>query len=137
MNYIKITNRIRTKYFINIFLFIGFALVVTKLENYFYDTEDYTYNPIPVNNELVINKHSNEELISTHYCDEHESKSTNVEDTNHIYSNKLTIIGHNSLINSQFKTVELNQLSHIYFISILQKNNIWHKSSKEEPGILS
>jgi hypothetical protein len=137
MNYNKITNKIRTRYLINIFLLVGFVLVVTRLEKYFNKAEDYSYNPVLVNNELVINEQPNDELIIKDDTKKQEGKSCNVEDAKNIYSYTFTIIAYNSLIHNKFGTIVSNHISHIKITSILQKNNIWHKSLGEKPAILS
>lgn len=137
MNYKRISYKIQARYLINIFFLVGFIIASTKLEDYFNNSEDYSYNPVLVNNELVINELNNEEIISKHYYDKNEIKSYHVEEIKNTYSNTLTIIGCNSFINNKFKTIILSYISLRNFTSILQKNNIWHKSSEEEPGILS
>lgn len=133
MNCQKIANKIQSKYFINFFLLIGFILAVTRLEKFFNESEDFSYYPVLEYNELVINELSSDEHNLKHYYDKNESKSYNVENTKNTYSYKLSILGHNSLLNNKFITVKLNHISHRNIISILQKNNIWHKSSEEEP----
>jgi len=136
MNYKKISNKVQVRYLINIFLLVGFVIASTKLENHFNNSKDYSYIPVLVNNELVINEPANEKNISKHYYSKSENLFYNVEEIVNTHSYSLIIIGYNSFIRNKFKTIILKYISLRDIISILQKNNIWHKSSEEVPGIL-
>ena len=63
MNYSKFFDKIRAKYIINTFFLIGFIIAGIRLENYLYETENYSNNPVLVNNELVISEQYEEEYI--------------------------------------------------------------------------
>ncbi len=136
MNYKKITNRIRKRYIINIFLLIGFILVIARLERYFNKVEDYPHNPILVYNELVINDQSIDELIIEDNANIQEGKSFNDDEARNIYSYTFTIEAYNSILHNKYLTILSNHIFLINITSILQMNNIWHASSIEEPDIL-
>ena len=137
MNYKKFYSKIQAKYLINILFLIGFVIAGIRLENYLYETEDYCNNPVLENNELVLPEQPKEEYILTDYNDRHEDISYDIVDTRNISSYKFTIISYNSFILNKFKTIITNHIYHSDIISILQKNNIWHKSFGEEPSFLS
>lgn len=136
MNYKKFYIKIQAKYLINILFLIGFVIAGIRLENYLYETEDYCNNPVLENNELVLPEQPKEEYILTDYNDRHEDISYDIVDTRNISSYKFTIISYNSFILNKFKTIITNHIYHSDIISILQKNNIWHKSFGEEPSFL-
>lgn len=134
MDYKKIANKIRVWYIINIFFLIGFIIAGTRLENYFYETEDYYSNPFLANSELVINEQPNEEFILSDDDYGHEGTSNNIDVIRSIYSYKFTINFYNRLVQNKYKTIISNYNFHLDIISIIQKKNIWHTSSSEEPG---
>jgi len=137
MNYKKFYSKIQAKYLISILFLIGFVIAGIRLENYLCETEDYCNNPVLENNELVLPEQPKEEYILTDYNDRHEDISYDIVDTRNISSYKFTIISYNSFILNKFKTIITNHIYHSDIISILQKNNIWHKSFGEEPSFLS
>lgn len=137
MNYSKFFDKIRAKYIINTFFLIGFIIAGIRLENYLYETENYSNNPVLANNELVISEQYEEEYILTDYNDTNDGISYDIVDTRNICSYKFTIISYNKFILNKFKTIISNHIIYSDIISILQKNNIWHKSSVEEPSIYS
>ena len=137
MNSKKFFSKVQAKYLINIFFLIGFVIAGIRLENYLYETEDYCNIPVLEKNELVLPEQPKEEYILTDYNDKHEGISYDIVDTRNIYAYKFTIISYNSFILNKFKTITANHIYHSDIISILQKNNIWHKSFGEEPSFLS
>jgi len=136
MAYKKITNIIRIRCYTNIFFLIGFILAGIKLENYFYESEGYYFDPVPANIELVINERANVELILSDLDYEPESTSNNTECVNRFYSYKFSIHFYNRLVQHKYKTLISNYIFHPDINSILQRKSIWHASSFEEPNIL-
>jgi hypothetical protein len=137
MDYKKFSDKIRAKYLINIFLLIGFLIAGIRLEYYLYETQDYYDKPVLANNELVLNEQSSEEYILSEHGDKKEHIPYYVDDISNIYSYRFTNKSYNSLVLNKYKTIISNYNFHSVIISILQKNNIWHKSSGEQPGILA
>jgi len=133
----KFSDKIQAKYLINILFLIGFIIAGIRFENYLYETEDYYNIPVLANNELVLSEQPNEEYILADYDDNQDDISYDVIETRKICSYKFAIISYNSFIVNKFKTIISNYIFHFDISSILQKNNIWHKSSGEEPGLLS
>jgi len=137
MNYRKLFDKILAKYIINAFFLIGFIIAGVRLENYLYETEDYYNIPVLVNNELVLSEQPDEEYILADYDDNHDDISYNVVETRKFISYNFAIISCNSFIANKYKTIISNHIFHFDISSFLQKNNIWHKSSREEPNFLS
>ena len=137
MDYKKFSDKIQVKYLINIFFLIGFIIAGTRLENYLYETENYYNIPIPANNELVLSEKSKQGYLLTDYNDKHVDISHDVVDTRNVYLYKYTILTYNSFIINKLKTIISKSIIHLDIISTLQKNNIWHKSSGEEPFFYS
>ncbi len=133
MHYTKITNIVRARDLFKIFLLIGFVLVSTRLENFHYQCADYYYNPIQVINELVIHEQSNEDHILWGYDEKHEVSLARTEVIRSIESYTYTINSHNGLILTKYKAIISNTNYYSEIISIIQKTNISHKSSKKEP----
>jgi len=133
MNYKRITKRVRVRDLFKILLLIGFVLASTRLENFHRQSEDYYYNLAQVNNELVIYEHSNDKHIFLGNDEEHEVASTRTEFNQSVHSFTYTINSYNGIILTVYKAIisNINYCSEI--ISIIQKTNIWHKSSNEEP----
>jgi hypothetical protein len=133
MNYNKITNRVRARDLFTIFLLIGFVLASTRLENFHYQCEDYYYNPKQVNNELVLYEDSYEEQFLWVYNEKHEVSLARTEVIRSIESYTYTINSYNGLILTEYKAIISNTNYYSEIISIIQKTNISHKSSKKEP----
>lgn len=133
MNYKKIINRARARDHYKIFLLIGFVLASTKLENFHNQSEDYYHNPVQVKIELVIYEQSKEEHILWGYDEKHDVTTARTEVIRSFYSYTYTINSYNGLILTKYNAIISNTNYYSDIISIIQKNNIWHKSSKKEP----
>ena len=136
MDYRKFFDIIQAKYLIKVAFIIGFLLAGIRLENHLYETGNWKHNPVLANNELVLSEQPNEGPIFTVYDDKHVSISYDIVGTKNIDSYKFILLAYNSHIHHRLiKVISL----HIFpsdIISFLQNNNIWHKSSGEEPGML-
>ena len=136
----KLFEKYKTRNFIRIFFLLGFLLVVIRLENFLYTAEDDCSYPDLVNNELVISEQPTEDWILTDYndfSDYNECMTSHVYKTGILHSYKIAIYSYNYLIFLKIKTVSSDHFFSSNIISILQKNNIWHKSSEEGPAQVS
>ncbi len=133
MNEEKIRYRARTRDLFKIFLLIGFVLACTRLENFHFQSENDYHYPIQVKIELVICEQSNDEHVLLGYDEKHEAKLARTEVIQSFHSYTYTIKSYNGLILTMYKAISSNINYYSEIISIIQKNNIWHKSSKKEP----
>jgi hypothetical protein len=133
MNYKQITNNVRVRDLFKIFLLIGFVIASTRIENFHYQREDYNDRPIQVNTELVISEQSNKENILWWQDVKHDISAASNEVILSFYSYTYVIKLYNGLILTAYKTIISNTKYYSEIISIIQKTNIWHKSSKKEP----
>ncbi len=131
MNYNKFSNKIRPVYLFNIFFLL--LILSLKLNNYLSDNEDYYEYAIPTYSELVISKQQNREpSVVTHgFQFNYTLKNVcEVEIVSRSYKN--ANLSYNHLILTKIKTIISTPVYTSNIISILQSNNIWHKSPEEE-----
>lgn len=125
---------------IKVFIFKLFFIVISfiyfiKLENEIYPHYDYCYFPHLTNIEIVVNSHPPYNLQS--YKNPHLLKLKNSEhrsfDFDKLKINRTTYtlqtrFSIHSLLNFQLRYSPNRQI-----LSILQKKNIWHQSSDDDP----
>jgi hypothetical protein len=137
MDYRKFYDRTQARHLIKIAFLIGFFLAGIRLENHLYETGNCKHIPVPVNNEWVFSEQPKEGTIIRDHEDKYETLSHDKIDARDIESYKFIILAYKSLIHNRL----IQYISLHTFppesISFLQNKNIWHKSSEEEPGILS
>jgi len=140
INLNKFFKRTQAKYLLNILFLIGFLIIGSKLENYLYAFDDYYDSPNPSYKELVFSEQPEEKiLLVTDLSSDSDSEDIlgNVCKGELIHSYKIAIHSYNQLILTKYKVAISNPIFNSGIISVLQSNNIWHKSSEEEPGSVS
>ena len=137
-NYLKILIRkIQSKHFLIILFLTGFLITGIRIENYFYVFEDYYYDLVPANNELVKSDQQEEKLILTDYDNNFNELIYSSNEAAIFHSYTIPVYSYNCLLLVRFKTLITKPVSNSNIISILQNSNIWHKSSEEGPVLIS
>ena len=137
-NYLKILIRkIQSKHFLIILFLTGFLITGIRIENYFYVFEDYYYDLVPANNELVRSDQPEEKLILTDYDNNFNELLSSGNEAAIFHSYTIPVYSYNCLLLVKFKTLITKPAGNSNIISILQNSNIWHKSSEEAPVLIS
>lgn len=109
-------------------------MLVSRFENYLFETYDYyNYSNIAYNELLISDDDEEDENRIA-------AKKGNylIETPKQIYSTEFVVLykhvlfSHNRLISTKFKTSKFYTSINTNVISILQKNNISHKSTEEK-----
>ena len=123
---------------LRIFFLLGFLIAGIRLETFIYSSVDnYSYSE-NVNNELVTYESPKADLILTDF---NGYDNYNVSITSTVYepcishSFKIAVYSYNRLIISKLKTLRSACFLSSNIITILQKNNISHKSPEEGPVV--
>ena len=137
-NYLKILIRkIQSKHFLIILFLTGFLITGIRIENYFYVFEDYYYDLVPANNELVKSDQQEEKLILTDYDNNFNELIYSSNEAAIFHSYTIPVYSYNCLLFVKFKTLITKPVGSSNIISILQNSNTWHKSSEEGPALIS
>lgn len=137
-NYLKILIRkIQSKHFLIILFLTGLLITGIRIENYFYVFEDYYYDLVPANNELVRSDQPEEKLILTDYDNNFNELTSSSNEAAIFHSYTILVYSYNCLLLVKFKTLITKPAGNSNIISILQNSNIWHKSSEEGPVLIS
>ena len=126
---------ILTRYLIRFLFITGLIITVLRLENFLYENKSSNYQPVQANNELVLSELSEPDQIYRAFNDNQDYESVAVEKANSTFSYKVKIRLYNNHINIKFKSIQFNYFYNADVVTIIQKSNIWHKSSTEEPAI--
>lgn len=136
MNYKGISKHTRVKDLFKIFIFIGFVLASTRIENVHSQDKDYCDKPIRINNELPLSEQSIEGHKLWNYYEKQKLSSARMDDTPGFHSSTYSILFHIILM-TRYKAINSNINFYSEIISFIHKSNIWHKSSQKEPVLHS
>lgn len=125
----------RAGYLFKIFLFIGFVLVSTRIERFHSQGKYYCDNPIQVINELPLSEQSDEAHYLLVYEDGQKDSSARTDILPGYSSYTYSILSYKVLILTRYKVIVSNTYLCYDIISVIQKSNIWHKSSPKEHGL--
>jgi len=131
--YRGITNRVQARYLLKILFYIGFVFACTRVENFHFQNLEFSYHLIHVNNELVIDDQPNKDHILLDYDERPEVSSARTELIHCKDTYGHAIISYNALILTKYKAIISSTKYRSAIISIIQRTNIWHKSSPKEP----
>ncbi len=132
MNYNKFSDKTRPIYLLNI-LFLLLILGI-KLNNYLSENDEYYEYSIPTYSELVFSKQANDEPSFNAHNFYPNHTVENVCEGEVFSSYKNAVLSCNHLIIIKFKILISTPVYTSNIISIIQRNNIWHKSPEEELG---
>ncbi|MDX5584422.1 MAG: hypothetical protein QNK20_05745 [Aureibaculum sp.] len=135
MNYRTFLGKIRPIYLLHIIfilLILGF-----KLSNYLFENDEYSEYTNLEYSEVVFSEQANGEPFLTNHSFFFNYSFDNVCEPDLLYSYKNDILLYNRSILIKFKNLISAHVSTSNIISILQSNNIWHKSLDEEPSTFS
>lgn len=137
MNCINLNNflkKFQTKYLLKILFLIGFLILVTKFENYLYSNDANHNCKSNTYNEWVIGElaDSEEELPITEKRNYTKEISDDIQVSEFVVLYKFALFAHNHSISIKFKVSNVHIPYNANEIAVQQKNNIWHKSDKEE-----
>ena len=128
----KLFKKNQARYLLNIFFLLGFLLAGSRFENFLYVTENNCYYSDLPTNELVISEQATGELSLTDDDSKYEGIINYSCEPAVSQFYKIALRSYNCRILLKFKTIISNHIINSNIISILQKNNTWHKSSEEE-----
>ena len=134
-NHNKLLIKKQTGYIIDLLFILSLFIAVIKLENYLYNTENYSFYPDLVNNELILSEQIAENSNLSDYNDYCGNITYHNFEASHLSLFKIAVYSYNCLVFIKFKTIISNHIIHLNIISILQKNNTWHKSPEDKPVI--
>ena len=137
-NYLRILFRkIQSKYLLNILFLVGFLIAGIRIENYFNVFEDYYYDIVPANIELVRSDQPEEKLILTDFDNNFNELTSLSWESVIFHSYAIAVYSYNCLLYAKFKALITKTIGNSNIISILQNSNIWHKSYEESPAFVS
>jgi len=127
--------------FVRFFILLSTIVYLIKIESSLFVHTDYCYHPEQTEIELVFSERPeylpNFNLEYNSYL-KSQKPIIDSEHTRHDYPsiNKYLLINFNNYVLNKLYTLKFSSIHNDLFVSSLQKNNIWHQSSDEDPHFL-